>query len=157
LIYDEEEQRTWCIVRYSSTMRIFDSTMHILHFFIPFSINLISAAFIIVMVARNHSIARKQQTYRQYLRQEFHQQKHLIISPIILFILAFPRLVISFLSGCMKSIRDPWLYFVGYFISFIPPLLTFVVFICPSDTYKKEFDKIVKRYRTAVFRRLYRQ
>jgi Na+/H+ antiporter NhaD/arsenite permease-like protein len=95
-------------------MRIFDSIMYIFHFFIPFSINLISATLIIIMVARTHSITRKQQTYRQHLRQEFHQHKHLIISPIILVILAFPRLIISFLSGCMKSIRDPWLFHFAY-------------------------------------------
>lgn len=132
LVHDEEEQRTWCVVRYSSAMKIFDSTMHILHFFVPVSINLISALVIIVRVARTHSTARKKNTYRQHLRQGFYKQKHLIISPIILVILSFPRLVISILPGCMKSTRDPWLSLIGYFISFMPPLQTFVAFIWPS-------------------------
>jgi hypothetical protein len=99
------------------------------------------------MVARTHSITRKQKTYRQHLRQEFHQQKHLIISPIILVILAFPRLIISFLSGCMKSPRNPWLHLIGYFISFIPSALTFMVFVLPSETYKEQLRKSVNRFR----------
>jgi hypothetical protein len=155
LVHDEEEQRTWCIVRYSSAMTIFDSIMHILHFFVPFSINLISALVIILRVARTHSTSRKQNTYRQHLRKEFNQQKHLVISPIILIILSFPRLMISILPGCMKSARDPWLFLVGYFISFMPPSLTFAIFVWPSETYKKEFDAIVKRYRIAIRRRFH--
>jgi hypothetical protein len=155
LVYDEEEQRTWCVVRYSSAMKIFDSTMHIFHFFVPFSINLISALVIVVRVARTHSTARKQNTYRQYLYNEFHQQKHLIITPIILVLLSIPRLVISLSSGCMKSIRDPWLFLMGYFISFMPSLLTFVVFVWPSESYKKEFNTIVKRCRINICRRFH--
>jgi hypothetical protein len=157
LVHDEEEQRTWCVVRYSSAMEIFDSTMHILHFFVPFSINLISALVIIVRVARTHSTTRKQITYQHHLRKEFHQQKHLIISPIILVILSFPRLMISILPGCMKLARDPWLPLIGYFISFMPPLLTFVIFVWPSETYKKEFDAIVERYRMAICRCFHRK
>jgi hypothetical protein len=65
-------------------MKIFDSTMHIFHFFIPFTINLFSAGVIIVSVAGTHSTTRKQQTYRQHLRKEFHRQKHLVISPIFM-------------------------------------------------------------------------
>ncbi|CAF1112054.1 unnamed protein product [Rotaria sordida] len=99
LIDDKEEQRTWCIVRYSSLIRIFDSTVHIFHFIIPFLINLLSAMMIIINIARTHSNARKQQTYTQYLKKQFHHQKHLIIGPIINVILSIPRLIISFLSG----------------------------------------------------------
>jgi hypothetical protein len=157
LVHDEEEQRTWCVVRYSSAMEIFDSTMHFLHFFVPFSVNLISALVIILRVARTHSTARKQNTYRQHLRKGFYQQKHLVISPIILVILSFPRLMISILPGCMKLARDPWLPLIGYFISFMPPLLTFVIFVWPSETYKKEFDAIVERYRMAIRRRFHRE
>jgi hypothetical protein len=155
LVHDEEEQRTWCVVRYSSAMKTFDSIMHILHFFVPFSINLISALVLIVMVTRTHSNTRKKQTYRQHLRKEFQQQKHLIISPIILVLLSIPRLVISLLPGCMKSFRDPWLFLMGYFISFMPSLLTFVVFVWPSETYKKEFGTIVKQYRMTIRRFLH--
>jgi hypothetical protein len=40
----------------------------------------------------------------------------------------------------MKSARDSVnLFLLGYFISFVPSLLTFVVFILPSRSYRKEF------------------
>ncbi|CAF1606613.1 unnamed protein product, partial [Didymodactylos carnosus] len=121
LIVDEEDQRTWCVVSYVHlpSLNIFNTGLNITHFILPFAINFISAFIIILTTARKRSIARTQQTYCQHLRKEFQQHKHLIISPCILVLLALPRLIISFFSGCMKSERNPWLYFAGYFVSFI--------------------------------------
>jgi hypothetical protein len=55
----------------------------------------------------------------------------------------------------MKSSSDVWLFLFGYFISFIPPMLTFVVFIVPSKFYKKEFHKSVAQFRTIIQRHLH--
>jgi len=147
LIDDDEEQRKWCVVRYPSAVKIFDLTMHLFHFLGPFCVNLISALLIIVTAARTHWAARKQQAYTEHLIDELQKQKHLIISPIILIILATPRLVISFRSGCTISVRDPWLFLFGYFISFTPPLLTCLIFIWPSKIYKEELKAILRRQR----------
>jgi len=150
LIDDEEEKRTWCVVRYSSILQIFDSIVHIFHFIIPFSINFISAIIIIINVARTHSNGRKNQSYKQHLREQFHKQKHLILSPIILVLLAVPRLIISFLSGCMESVRNPWLFLFGYFISFLPSLLIPIIFILPSEIYRKELEVVLKTIRKTI-------
>jgi hypothetical protein len=52
----------------------------------------------------------------------------------------------------MKSVNDSWLFLVGYFISFIPSILTFVIFVLPSKLYKKQFQKAVVQYRTNIKR-----
>ncbi|CAF1211983.1 unnamed protein product, partial [Adineta steineri] len=57
-----------------------------------------------------------------------------------------PRLILSCLSGCIKLARDSWLYLIIYFISLIPPMMTFIVFVLPSNMYKKEFTDSVKRF-----------
>ncbi|CAF1003630.1 unnamed protein product [Adineta steineri] len=145
LIHDKEEERTWCIARYSLKLQIYDSTIHLVHFIIPFSINLISAILIIILEARTHSNARKKQPYKQYLREQFREHKHLIISPCALVIIGVPRLIISFLSGCMKSLRNPWLFLFGYFISFLPTLLIPLLYLLPSKTYTKELQIVVRR------------
>ncbi len=71
----------------------------------------------------------------------------------ILIILGIPRLIISFTSACMKSTSDSWLFLVGYFISLIPPLLTFILFVLPSKTYKETFRKAISQYRNIFSRR----
>ena len=146
LVDDEKEQHTWCMTKYSSSIRIFDMIMNIIHFFIPFIINFISALFIIIIAARSRSNAQKKVSYKQHLREQFQQHKHLLISSLILFVLAIPRLYIAFLSGCMKSTRESWFYLIGYYISFIPSILTFIIFVLPSKMYRKEFKKSIKRF-----------
>ena len=120
LINDTEEQRVWCTTSYSSIVKVYDYVILLLHFLIPFLINIISAFIIIITIARKRWVVRKNETYKEQLYTQFHQHKSPIISPHILVLLALPRLILSFLSGCMKSARDPWRYLVAYFVSFIP-------------------------------------
>jgi hypothetical protein len=86
LINADEEHRTWCIIRYSFLPKIFDSIIRIIHFVIPFILNLISALIIIITVARVRSNAHKKKKYKQHLYEQFNEHKRLIISPIILLI-----------------------------------------------------------------------
>jgi hypothetical protein len=91
---------------------------------------------------------------RRY-KQILLQHRHLLIGPIILIVLALPRLLITFISKCMKSANDPWLYLLGYFISFVPSMLTFILFIVASKFYSKELRKTLTRYRTTIQRRFH--
>ena len=153
LFDDEEEQRIWCLTKYSPSYHVLNAVTIYLHSLIPFIINIISAFIIIVMTARQRSNAQKKLSYKQHLRQQFQQHKHLLISTGILIILALPRLIISSLSTCMKSIRDPWLFLAGYLASFIPSTLTSIGFIVPSQTYKKEFKEALNGIRQTFCQR----
>ena len=141
MIEDEDEQRRWCIVRYPSSIERFNSINSMVHFVTPFAINALTAIIIIVVKTQSIFKLKKEETYFKHLRKQFHQFRHLLISPIILVLLSIPRLILAFLPGCMKSNEDLWIYLTGYFISFLPPLLTFPIFVLPSDFYKQEFVK----------------
>ncbi|CAF4880891.1 unnamed protein product, partial [Rotaria sp. Silwood2] len=39
LIDDDQDQRTWCVTQYSSSLQMLDWILNIFHFFIPFTIN----------------------------------------------------------------------------------------------------------------------
>ncbi len=93
---------------------------------------------------------KTEQNYRKVLFEKLLQHKHLLITPFLLIILAIPRLIISFASGCMQTADDAWLFLVGYFISFIPPILIFFIFVVPSQTYKEEFCNTFKRYQRSM-------
>jgi hypothetical protein len=145
LFDDEDEGRTWCIVNYSSNLKIYDRSINLFHFLTPFIINFLSAVVIIVQVFRTRSKTQKNLARRTVLYAEFKRHKHILISPCILILLAFPRLIISLSSRCMESARDPWLFVTGYYISFVPSLLTFITFILPSTKYKDEFLTVIGR------------
>lgn len=148
---DLQEGRTWCLIRYTPAMKIDNSAINIVHVFVPFSINLLSA-FLIIITTAQIRVTVKKKPYREHLKEQFYFHKDLIISPLVLILLVVPRLVISFISGCMKSSRDPWLYLIGYFISFIPPILTFIIFVLPSTMYMKEFTYIIAQLRLKIRR-----
>ena len=151
---DLNEKRIWCIVTYSSSLQVYDYIIHILHFFGSFTVNLISTVILITKKSRQQAKIHKQRPYKQILREQFQQHRHLLIAPIVLVILAFPRLIIAFVSKCMESANDSWLFLVGYFISFIPIMITSVIFILPSEFYRKQFRKTLANYRINIQRKL---
>jgi len=153
---DDELQvkRIWCIVRYNSQFQIYNSLIHSLHFFGPFFCNIISSILLVVTRSRQQENLQKNQIFKTILRKQFEEHKHLLTAPIILVILALPRLILTYLFKCMESESDAWLYLCIYLITFIPSMLTFVIFILPSKFYKKEFQKTVQEYRTRIRRRL---
>lgn len=55
---DNEDERIWCIVSYPSHLRTYNSIINIVHFSVPFSINIISAIVIIVLTARRRITVR---------------------------------------------------------------------------------------------------
>ncbi|CAF1562323.1 unnamed protein product [Didymodactylos carnosus] len=148
LIDDKQEERHWCTVTYQDVpwLNWMNSSLNVFHFIVPFCINVISALTIIIITAKNRSTSQTRLTYLQHLKHQFHQHQHLLISPSILTILALPRLIISIVSGCMKSQRQIWLFFAGYFVSFIPPMTTFLIFVVPSKIYRNEFKAVLKYY-----------
>jgi hypothetical protein len=152
---DDDQKRIWCIVTYPSSLQIYNYIIHIVHFFGPFMINLISPVILIIKTSHHQSNVHQERTYKEILHGQFREHRHLLTAPIVLVILALPRLIITFVSKCMNSTGDAWLFLVGYFISFIPSMLTFIVFISPSKFYRKEFHKSITQYRTIIQRRLH--
>lgn len=152
LIEDTNEQRTSCVVSYSSNLQIYNSSMLLFHFFTPFLLNIMSSFSIIVFVTRIRSAIQKQQTYRTQLRIQFYQHKHLLITPISLVLISLPRLILSLSSGCMKSVENLWLFLIGYFITFIPPILSILIFVLSSKTYKEKLTALLKRTRSLMCR-----
>ncbi|CAF0745807.1 unnamed protein product [Adineta steineri] len=158
LIYEENdnkyEKRIWCIVTYSPGLGVFNHALHTFQFFVPFMINFIAAVILIIKKTNQQSTMQVNRNRKEILRENYRQHKHLFIAPVILVILAIPRLIISYSSKCMKTSKDSWLFLIAYFISIIPPMLTFIIFILPSKFYKKEFHNSINQYRTNIRRRL---
>ena len=147
LFDDREMQSVWCVTRYSSTVQLYNTVVLFFHFLGPFAANLFSALFIIFGTVRQRSMTQVGHSYTVQLRRQLREHKQLLISPLVLVVLSLPRLIISLISGCVDISRYSWLYLSGYFVSFIPSVLVFVVFVLPSGLYKRQFRECVKRLR----------
>ncbi|CAF3806881.1 unnamed protein product [Adineta steineri] len=131
------ERNSWCAIQYSRAVQDYNTAILFVHLIGPFIANLFSALFIIFGTARQRSLAQTSQNYIAHIREQLGEHKQLVISPAILLILSIPRLIISLLSGCVKVSDKPWLYLSAYFISFTPAILVFIVFVIPSELYRK--------------------
>ncbi|CAF1461662.1 unnamed protein product [Adineta ricciae] len=132
---------TWCTTSYSQSIENYNTVILFIHLLGPFIANFCSALFIIIRSARRRAEVQKQQSYRKHVREQWKEHKHLVISPTILLLLSTPRLVISLLSGCVNVTNHLWLYLCAYFISFLPSVLIFILFVIPSDLYRKTFKE----------------
>lgn len=102
----------------------------------------------------DHSHHRREDHCLQYFEQEaadLHMRLKYCFrpapSPLTL------RVIISLVADCVKTNPSTWLYLFGYFISFIPAVLIFVVFVLPSPLYKAEFSRSANNVlRRRVFR-----
>ncbi|CAF1504357.1 unnamed protein product [Adineta ricciae] len=135
------DQPVQCITEYPRSIQNYNTIILFFHLVVPFIANLFSALFIIFGAARQRSKIHKSRKYKDLVREQFHEHKQLIISPIILLILSSPRLIIALLPGCIKITQHLWIYLLAYFISFIPSVLIFMIFVYPSEMYMKAFKQ----------------
>ena len=133
------ERYILCVTRYTPAVQNYNTAILFLHLLAPFVINLCSALVIVFGGARQRSVARKDQSFKEHIREQFKEHKQLIISPIILLVLSIPRVIISLLPDGVKISENLWLYLSAYLISFIPPMLIFIIFVVPSKFYMKIF------------------
>jgi hypothetical protein len=142
---------TWCIAKYNSVQwQTLASTLSIVHLLGPFLINFFSTGILIVFITRQKLTVRKDKTCQSFttvLRKQIAFYKHLIISPTVLLILALPRLIISLGSLCIDTSWRNYVFLVGYFISFIPFMATFLIFITPAPVYRDELQSFLVRIR----------
>lgn len=145
----EQMKRTWRVITYPYGLTIYNTAVDSLHFFGPFISNLGSSIVLIVVKSRQQIHLHTERRFDQVFRKQILEYKHLLIGPMVLAAFAVPRLILTFISKCMKSMNDSWIYLIGYFLSFIPSMLTFLIFIAPSKFYKStEFssDGLLMKY-----------
>ena len=141
----ENEHHMLCVIHYSRSLQTYNTITLFFHLVVPFLANLCSALFIIFGTARQRSVAQKNKPFKEHVLEQIREHKQLLISPMILLILAMPRLIMSLVSGCVDPSNNRWLYLSAYFISFTPPMLVFAVFVLPSELYTKAFKESMTR------------
>ena len=107
LFDDRQMESIWCITRYSSSVQLYNTVILLCHFIGPAAANLFSALFIICGTVHQRSMTQVPGTYTEHLRRQLREHKQLLISPLILFLLSLPRLIISLLSGCADVSSQP--------------------------------------------------
>ena len=146
-----------------SIWTLYHLSMSIIHSIFPFIINLCSTLIISYVVARNRFNTRKASSNQQdqtvvtqsrmtNIRNDVHlvwqvlrENKELIIGPAITLIpqlFSLPLFIASFTLYC-QNLENSWMRYVlivCYFIRFIPPMTSFMLYVYPSSFYSSQWS-----------------
>ena len=146
---------TLCVTDYTQSLVTTYNRVNVLvHYFIPFLIQIISITILIIQVAcsRARTSGSDEQTFVDLFKTQFKAQKEQYVTPIIIVLSSLPQTILSFSYAC-SELNQSWKRYTllaTYFLSYLPQMLGFILYVLPSKTYSEEFRQ------TAIGKRLAR-
>jgi hypothetical protein len=156
LIYyiKDPNENNACIINFSFKIRIYNRISTLIHYIIPFSIQLLSITLLIILAARSRSRTntKNSNTFITYLKRQFQSQKELYITPLVIILSGLPQTIFAFSFSCIHLISwQQHALLIAYFLSYTPQLLGFFLYVLPSTNYMKEF-RATSLSKTCLFR-----
>jgi hypothetical protein len=122
----------------------------LIHYLFPFFVQVVAITLLIVLAARSRAKTIEHNiSFKQVLQKQFRNQKELFITPIVIIFSALPQTILTFSLACMQlSSWQRHLLLLGCLLSYIPQVFSFILYVLPSTTYKKEFSEtlIAKKF-----------
>lgn len=148
---------TLCVTNYAQSMvTTYNRVNVLLHYFIPFLIQTISITIMIVRIASSRARSRgnQRETFGEIFRKQLKTQKELYLTPLIIILSSLPQIILSFSYAC-GGFNQSWQRYtllVAYFLSYLPQVLGFILYVLPSTAFSEEFrqtsiGKVVFRQR----------
>lgn len=130
-----------CVTTATQKISLYTRVNVIIHYMVPFSIQMISISLLIIFTARSRSRAgNKHGMFIKQFKEQFKIQKELYITPGSTALSSLSQIILSFSFACTElSVWQRHTLLVTCFLSYAPQILGFVLFVLPSSTYMKEF------------------
>lgn len=151
---------TLCATNYvQQFVSIYNRVNVLIHYFVSFLIQFISVTVLIVQTTRHRqravdmeAVESRQTTCVAIFQKKFQMHKEYYLAPIIIILSALPQAIFSFTYACteLKYEWQRYTLLTTYFLSYLPQMFGFIVYVLPSTAYKEEFQK------TLIGRKLFR-
>ena len=131
-----------CVTNFDTHfISIYNRVSTLIHYILPFFIQIIMITLLIVLAARSRTRAiGGKMSFHQVLKKNFREQKELYVTPMIIILFALPQTILTFSLACTElTLWHRHLLLIAYLLSYTPQLLGFILYVLPSSTYKKEF------------------
>jgi hypothetical protein len=148
---------TLCVTSYiQQLVSIYNRVNVLIHYFAPFTIQIISITILIIQIARSRARTKNstQQTVIDIFKKQFKKHKEHYLTPMIIILSSLPQIILSFSYACTEP-KEPWQRYIlltTYFLSYLPQMLGFILYVLPSTTYTKEFHQTIIGKRLARVR-----
>ena len=135
-----------CASTMLATVSTYNRITVLIHYLVPFCIQIVSITLLIVLAARSRSRTTNQQHQQQnssiiqLVKHQLNSQKELYHTPTIIVLSGLPQTILSFSFACTTlSAWQRHALIIAYLLSYAPQLLGFILFVLPSTSYLKEF------------------
>ena len=146
-----------CVISTVTTLLNYDRITILIHYIVPFCIQIISITLLIILTAQSRSTvsrASHRRSFYQQLKRQFYNQRELYLAPMIIILSGLPHIILSFSFACLSlSVWQRHAMLIAYFLSHAPQLLGFILFVIPSSSYSKEFRQTTLA-KTYLFQKL---
>jgi hypothetical protein len=147
---------TLCIPNYvQPSVSTYNRVNVLIHYCIPFLIHIISITILIILAvwSRASTSGNTQQISVNHSERQLKAQEEQYITSIIIVLSSLPLSILSFSYACTE-LKQPWQRYTlltTYFLSYLPQMLGFILYVLPSTTFSEEFRQ------TIIGKRLLRQ
>jgi hypothetical protein len=136
------DARLWCVIKYTHPwLHIYEICLNIINNFLPLCINLVAGVILLVFLAKNRHRVSSKERYRIVFISQMRQHKDLLIAPMTMLVAKLPFLVIGISIKCIREGWHIYLSLAAYYLSLVPLISTFVIFVCPSSSYMRKFKE----------------
>ncbi|CAF0819630.1 unnamed protein product [Didymodactylos carnosus] len=114
------------------------------HYLIPFGVQFTSITVLIAMTTRRRARTSTSSNFIQVLKKQFQLNKELYVTPFTIILSLTPQAVLSFTYACTELTQSTWQRYsllTAYFLSYVPQILGFILYVLPSSAYKEELYK----------------
>jgi hypothetical protein len=139
---------TLCVTSYTqSFVSAYNRVNVLVHYFIPFLIQVISITITLIQTAfsRARTSGNRRETFGDLFMKQFRIQKEHYVTPMIIVFSVLPQAILSFSYACseLKQLWQRYTLLTAYFLSYLPQMLGFILYVLPSTTFSAEFRQTI--------------
>jgi hypothetical protein len=139
---------TLCVTSYiQQLISVYNRVNVLIHYFAPFAIQVVSVTILIVQTARSRARANtsNKDTFIDLFKKQFKTHREHYITPMIIVLSSLPQIALSFSYACTE-LKQPWqryMLLTTYFLSYLPQMLGFILYVLPSTAFTEEFHQTI--------------
>ena len=145
-----------CTFVYSLPLDVIDKVLRTSHVTLPCTIQFIASIFMLINITRRTLLVHSRDDYFQVFINQCIKRKHFFIPPLAIIVSNLPHLILHLKDECedAREISILRLHIAFNILVYLPPSITFFIYIFPSKSYMHKFKTTyMGRCLRQIFRR----
>ena len=148
------DERMWCVIKHRDAwLRTYEICINIFNSFISVFINFVFSIILLVSLSMTRQRVAVKERYRTILISQIIEHKDLLIAPVTIIIAKLPLFISSLIIKCISEQWHVYVSLTAYFLSLMPLISTFFIFVWPSVSYMSKFKEHFRYFRRTKRRR----